>query len=143
MQLTRSTFYWLWFLIFGVASALATFMQTNHLGSEDWLLLGAGLLGVVIGPKSCAPALVKPYDIAIGVTFFVVGILGIFRAFDFTLTHAPSFIPTMLMTPTKFLGLSLLLHPAVLHTALGFLSLRYGIKNATTSSSLELSSKNG
>jgi hypothetical protein len=130
-------------LIFGVTSALATFLQTNHLGSEDWLLLGAGLAGVVIGAKSCAPALVKPYDLTIGIIFFMVGILGILRAFDFSLINSSSFIPTALLTPTKLLGLSLLLHQAVLHTALGFLSLRYGLKNTQTSSTLELSSKGG
>jgi hypothetical protein len=143
MLLTRNTYYWLWFLIFGVTSAAATFLQTHHLGTEDILMFATGLGGVVIGPKSCAPALVKPYDLAVGIIFFIVGILGILRAFDISLINTSSIIPGILLTQTKFLGLSLFLHPAVLHTALGFLSLRYGLKNPTTNSTLELSSKNG
>ncbi len=140
MLLTRSTYYWLWFMIFGVISAAATLLQIHRLGSEDILLLAASFMGIIVGTKSCDQGWVKPYDLSIGIFFFIVGVIGILRAFNISLVNSSSVVPSFLLAPTKLFGLSLLLHPAVLHAALGFLSLRYGLKNPAMTSNLEVAS---
>ena len=139
MTLTRNTYYWLWFLLFGVISSLVTFLHTNHLGSEDRWLLVIGFVALLVGAKSVTPIWVKPFDLAVGILFFAVGILGILHTFGVNLTNTSTIIPTIALTPVKFLGFSLALEPAVLHTALGFLSLRFALKSPSSSSSLEVS----
>ena len=79
----RNTHYWLWFLLFGVVSALATISKGEGITTETMWLLIAGFLGLLLG--MLIPALARPYDLVIGLLFTIVGLLGILHAFGLNL----------------------------------------------------------
>jgi uncharacterized protein YqgC (DUF456 family) len=69
MFAARSAQYWLWFLLFGVISALVDYSSSQSFGAISgeslWLLLG-GLIGILMGAFR---ALTRPYDLLIGLVF--------------------------------------------------------------------------
>jgi hypothetical protein len=121
----RNTHYWLWFLLFGVVSALVNWSQGNGLTTETLWLLITGFLGLILG--LLAPALARPFDLVIGGLFTLVGLLGILHAFGVNLIPSGNVPPTALDT-TAILGLSLSLPYALIHTLLGLTSLNHGLR---------------
>ncbi len=138
MLLTRGTFYWLWFIVFGVIAILIAFNQSQPLSSENWWLLFAAAGGIVTDPKSVQAHWGRPYDIFIGVFFFTAGAIGIMHNFGLNLINNTSFLSWNVMNSDNFLGLSLNMAPALLHAVLGFLALKFALRNPVTVSSLEV-----
>ena len=121
----RNTHYWLWFLLFGVVSALVNWSQGNGITTETLWLLITGFLGLVLG--LLVPALARPFDLVIGGLFTLVGLLGILHAFGVNLVPSGNVPPNALDT-TAILGLSLGLPYALIHTLLGLTSLNHGLR---------------
>jgi hypothetical protein len=121
----RNTHYWLWFLLFGVVSALISASKGEGITSETLWLLIAGFLGLVLG--IFLPALARPFDLVIGVLFTSVGLLGILHAFGLNLVPSGS-VPPNTIDQTAILGLSLSLPYALIHTLLGLTSLSHGLR---------------
>ncbi len=121
----RSTHYWLWFLLFGVVSALVSASRGAGISSETMWLLVTGFLGLVFG--AFLHALERPYDLVIGLIFTVVGVLGILHAFGLNLVATSGVVPNAI-DETAILGLSLSLPYALIHTVLGLTSLSHGLR---------------
>jgi len=121
----RNTHYWLWFLLFGVVSALVTISQGDGISTETLWLLVAGFLGLVLG--AFIPNLARPYDLVIGLLFTTVGLLGILHNFGLNLVATSGIAPNAI-DETAILGLSLSLPYALIHTVLGLTSLSHGLR---------------
>jgi hypothetical protein len=122
----RNTHYWLWFLLFGVVSALVTTSKGQGITTETMWLLIAGFLGLLLG--AFIPPLARPYDLVIGLLFTTVGLLGILHNFGLNLVGQPSAIAPNAIDETAILGLSLSLSYALIHTVLGLTSLSHGLR---------------
>jgi hypothetical protein len=121
----RNTHYWLWFLLFGVVSALVTASKGEGISTETMWLLIAGLVGLVLG--MFLPSLARPFDLVIGLLFTAVGLLGILHNFGLNLV-ASGALPANAIDNTAILGLSLSLPYALIHTVLGLTSLSHGLR---------------
>jgi hypothetical protein len=121
----RNTHYWLWFLLFGVVSALVNWSQGSGITTETLWLLITGFLGLILG--LLVPTLARPFDLVIGGLFTVVGLLGILHAFGVNLVPSGNVPPNAIDT-TAILGLSLSLPYALIHTLLGLTSLNHGLR---------------
>jgi len=122
----RNTHYWLWFLLFGVISALVSVSKEEGITTETLWLLTAGLLGLVTG--AFIPSLARPYDLVIGLLFTAVGLLGILHNFGLNLVGQPSALAPNAIDGSAILGLSLSLPYALIHTVLGLTSLSHGLR---------------
>jgi hypothetical protein len=122
----RNTHYWLWFLLFGVVSALASTSRGEGITAETMWLLAAGFLGLLLG--SFIQPLARPYDVAIGLLFTGVGLLGVLHNFGLNLVGQPSSIAPNAIDESAILGLSLSLPYALIHTVLGLTSLSHGLR---------------
>jgi len=122
----RNTYYWLWFLLFGVVSALVTISKGEGVTTETMWLLIAGFLGLLTG--SFIHPLARPFDLAIGLLFTAVGLLGILHNFGMNLVGQPNGIAPSAIDETAILGLSLSLPYALIHTVLGLTSLSHGLR---------------
>ncbi len=125
MLAQRSTHYWLWFILFGVISALVNFFNHTAPTYETWWLLVTGLIGVVLG-IGLFSSIARPYDIIIGILFTGVGLLGVLHNFDVNIVTSN---PTVAghVDSTNILGLSFALPYALIHTLLGLTSLNTGM----------------
>ncbi|HKV85447.1 MAG TPA: hypothetical protein VJN88_12885 [Ktedonobacterales bacterium] len=120
----RYTHYWLWFLLFGLIGGLLYYHQHSKLDSESTWLLVSGLLGILVATKWLnGGKWARSYDIAIGVIFGGVGIVGILVGFGILSFGTKGYI-----TETAILGLSLQSLAPLIHTVLGFASLNHGVK---------------
>jgi hypothetical protein len=131
----RNTHYWLWFLLFGVISALVTVSKGQGVTTETMWLLIAGLLGLVLG--GLLPSLARPYDLVIGLLFAIVGVLGILHAFGLNLVATGGIAPSAI-DETAILGLSLSLPYALIHTVLGLTSLSHGLRARVATSQVAM-----
>lgn len=122
----RNTHYWLWFLLFGVVSALVTISKGEGVSTETMWLLIAGFLGLLLG--AFIPTLARPFDLVIGLLFTAVGLLGILHNFGMNLVGQPNGIAPNAIDETAILGLSLSLPYALIHTVLGLTSLSHGLR---------------
>jgi hypothetical protein len=122
----RNTHYWLWFLLFGVVSALVTISKGDGIATETMWLLIAGFLGLLLG--AFLPTLARPYDLVIGLLFTAVGLLGILHNFGLNLVAQNSGLAPNAIDETAILGLSLSLPYALIHTVLGLTSLSHGLR---------------
>jgi hypothetical protein len=122
----RNTHYWLWFLLFGVVSALVTISKGEGVTTETMWLLIAGFLGLILG--ALLPTLARPYDLVIGLLFTAIGLLGILHNFGLNLVAQSSGIAPNAIDETAILGLSLSLPYALIHTVLGLTSLSHGLR---------------
>jgi hypothetical protein len=125
MLSVRNTHYWLWFLLFGVVSALVTVSKGEGITAETLWLLIPGFLGLILG--MFVHALVRPFDLVIGVLFTIVGVLGILHAFGLNLVPSGA-VPPNAIDQTAILGLSLSLPYALIHTLLGLTSLSHALR---------------
>ena len=128
----RNTHYWLWFLLFGVVSALVTMAKGEGITTETLWLLIAGFLGLVLG--AFLPALARPFDLVIGLLFTGVGLLGILHNFGLNLVATSTGIAPNAIDQTAILGLSLSLPYALIHTVLGLTSLSHGLRTKSARS---------
>jgi len=122
----RNTHYWLWFLLFGVVSALVTISKGEGITAETMWLLIAGFLGLLLG--ALIPSLARPFDLVIGLLFTGVGLLGILHNFGLNLVATSSGIAPNAIDQTAILGLSLTLPYALIHSVLGLTSLSHGLR---------------
>ena len=122
----RNTHYWLWFLLFGVVSALVTLSNGEGISTETMWLLIAGLVGLLLGVFLLA--LARPYDLAIGLLVTGVGLLGILHNFGMNLVATTSGVARNAIDQTAILGLSLSLPYALIHSVLGLNSLSHGLR---------------
>src|SRR5215471_9733137 len=122
----RNTHYWLWFLLFGVVSALVTISKGEGITAETMWLLIAGFLGLLLG--ALLPSLARPFDLVIGLLFTGVGLLGILHNFGLNLVATSTGIAPNAIDQTAILGLSLSLPYALIHTVLGLTSLSHGLR---------------
>jgi hypothetical protein len=122
----RNTHYWLWFLLFGVISALVSLSKEEGITTETLWLLVAGFLGLLTG--WFMQPLARPYDLVIGLLFTGVGLLGVLHAFGLNLVGQPSGIAPTAIDETAILGLSLSLPYALIHSVLGLTSLSHGLR---------------
>jgi hypothetical protein len=123
----RSTHYWLWFLLFGMGSAMVAWAQHQQLSSESIWLLGAGLGGVLVGSRLFSGALARPYDLLAGLLFGGVGLLGILHNLGMNLVVQNASLPHGVVDTSSILGLSLSLPYALIHAVLGLTSLNHGL----------------
>jgi hypothetical protein len=121
----RNTHYWLWFLLFGVVSALVSFSRGEGITTETLWLLIAGFVGLALG--MILPSLARPFDLVIGLLFTAVGLLGILHNFGLNLVATSGIAPNAI-DETAILGLSLSLPYALIHTVLGLTSLSHGLR---------------
>jgi hypothetical protein len=128
----RNTHYWLWFLLFGVISALVTVSKGQGITTETMWLLIAGFLGLLLG--AFLPSLARPYDLVIGLLFTAVGLLGILHNFGLNLVGQPNGIAPNAIDESAILGLSLSLPYALIHTVLGLTSLSHGLRTKVATS---------
>jgi hypothetical protein len=133
----RNTHYWLWFLLFGVVSALVTISKGEGLPTETMWLLIAGFLGLLLG--ALLPALARPYDLVIGLLFTGVGLLGVLHNFGLNLVATTTGIAPNAIEETAILGLSLTLPYALIHTVLGLTSLSQGLRPKAVTSRVAVS----
>ena len=122
----RNTHYWLWFILFGLVSALALMRQGFGITTESLWLLFAGFLGLVIG--TYVQRMARPYDVVIGLLFTTVGLLGILHNFGLNLVGDRSSMPPHAVDFASILGLSLGLSYSMIHTILGLTSLSHGLR---------------
>ena len=122
----RNTHYWLWFLLFGVVSALVTISKGEGITTETMWLLIAGFLGLLLG--AFLPSLARPFDLVIGLLFTGVGLLGVLHNFGLNLVATSTGIAPNAIDQTAILGLSLSLPYALIHTVLGLTSLSHGLR---------------
>jgi hypothetical protein len=122
----RNTHYWLWFLLFGVVSALVTVSKGEGITTETVWLLIAGFLGLILG--AFIPSLARPFDLIIGLLFTSVGLLGVLHNFGLNLVATSGGIAPNAIDETAILGLSLSLPYALIHSVLGLTSLSHGLR---------------
>jgi hypothetical protein len=127
----RNTHYWLWFLLFGVVSALVTASKGEGITTETWWLLIAGFVGLLFG--TFVHSLARPFDLVIGLLFTAVGLLGILHNFGLNLV-ASGAVPANAIDDAAILGLSLSLPYALIHTVLGLTSLSHGLRSKVATS---------
>jgi hypothetical protein len=127
MLSARSTHYWLWFILFGVVSALVVWRTTGKLDTETVWLLVTGLLGVLLGIGGLGLRLARPYDLIIGLLFTAVGLLGLLHNLGYNLVPANASAANTI-DQTVIIGLSLALPYALIHTLLGLTSLNQGMR---------------
>jgi hypothetical protein len=128
----RNTHYWLWFLLFGVISALVSVSQGKGITTETMWLLITGFLGLLLG--MLLPTLARPFDLVIGLLFTIVGLLGILHAFGLNLIATSGGVAPNAIDETAILGLSLSLPYALIHTLLGLTSLSHGLRASVATS---------
>jgi hypothetical protein len=122
----RNTHYWLWFLLFGVVSALVTLSKGEGITTETLWLLIPGFLGLLLG--AFIPSLARPFDLAIGLLFTGVGLLGVLHNVGLNLVATSTGIAPNAIDQTAILGLSLSLPYALIHSVLGLTSLSHGLR---------------
>jgi hypothetical protein len=122
----RNTHYWLWFLLFGVISALVTISKGEGITTETMWLLVAGFLGLLTA--WFIQPLARPYDLVIGLLFTTVGLLGILHNFGMNLVATSGGVAPNAIDETAILGLSLSLPYALIHSVLGLTSLSHGLR---------------
>ena len=132
----RNTHYWLWFLLFGVVSALVSASQGQGITTETLWLLITGFIGLIVG--IFLHALARPFDLVIGLLFTIVGLLGILHAFGLNLVATSGVAPNAIDN-TAILGLSLSLPYALIHTLLGLTSLSHGLRARVATSRVAVS----
>jgi hypothetical protein len=132
----RNTHYWLWFLLFGVVSALVSASQGQGITTETLWLLITGFIGLILG--MFVHALARPFDLVIGLLFTIVGLLGILHAFGLNLVTTSGVAPNAI-DQTAILGLSLSLPYALIHTLLGLTSLSHGLRARVATSRVAVS----
>jgi hypothetical protein len=132
----RNTHYWLWFLLFGVVSALVSASQGQGITTETLWLLITGFIGLIVG--MFVHALARPFDLVIGLLFTIVGLLGILHAFGLNLVATSGVAPNAI-DETAILGLSLSLPYALIHTLLGLTSLSHGLRARVATSRVAVS----
>jgi hypothetical protein len=132
----RNTHYWLWFLLFGVVSALVSASQGQGITTETLWLLITGFIGLIVG--MFVHALARPFDLVIGLLFTIVGLLGILHAFGLNLVATSGVAPNAI-DETAILGLSLSLPYALIHTLLGLTSHSHGLRARVATSRVAVS----
>jgi hypothetical protein len=129
---TRSSQYWVWFLLLGVVSILADYSSSQSISAEALWLLLAGLGGIIVGSFK---SFTRPYDLFIGFLFTTMGVIGILHSFGIVLVSGNSSTSQALATGAV-MGLSLILPYALIHMLIGLSSLTHGVKLGRTSSSV-------
>ena len=124
---SRSTHYWLWFLLFGVIAAIVAAYNNQSVTSETGIFLATGFLGLLTGFGAFA-RFARPYDLLIGLFFTVVGVLGIMNGLGFHLIASSGSAASTTLTGQSILGLYLGMPYALIHTVLGLTSLNHGLK---------------
>ncbi|HLY32803.1 MAG TPA: hypothetical protein VKQ36_17400 [Ktedonobacterales bacterium] len=135
MLAQRSAHYWLWFIVFGVLSALVDFFQGLGLTTETLWLVITGLLGVILG-AGLFRSITRPYDLVVGILFTGIGLLGVLHNFDINLVPTTAHLPKGTIDTASILGLSLSLPYALIHTLLGLTSLNSGLRTSSSGSSV-------
>jgi hypothetical protein len=128
----RNTHYWLWFLLFGVVSALVSISHGYAITAETLWLLVAGFFGLMV--SSFMASLTRPYDLVIGLLFTIVGMLGILHNFGMNLVATSGGITSNAIDYSRIMGLSLTLPYALIHTVLGLTSLSHGLRSKVATS---------
>jgi hypothetical protein len=116
---SRSTHYWLWFLLFGVVAALA-----KGLNTETAAVSITGALGLLTGLGAFKGA-ARVYDLIVGLLFTLLGLLGVVM----NLGLGPKL---GVNAAGDIFGLSLAIPYSLIHTVLGLTSLNHGLKPAPT-----------
>lgn len=120
---SRSTHYWLWFLLFGLVAAIAKGFNT------ETVVVGiAGLLGLLMGFGGLA-RFSRPYDLIVGLIFTALGLIGI-------VTSLRIGGQIGLSTSGNILGLSLAIPYNLIHTVLGLTSLNHSFKQSTAATTV-------
>jgi hypothetical protein len=125
MLSSRSTHYWLWFLLFGLIAGLAT--QFN---SEAIALSVTGAVGLLTGFGPFTN-ISRGYDLIIGLIFAGLGAIGILTSFPLGHTIGISANGTIV-------GLSLAIPYNLIHTVLGLTSLNHSFRPAPTATKVEV-----
>jgi uncharacterized membrane protein HdeD (DUF308 family) len=128
---SRSTHYWLWFLLFGVIAAIVAAYNNQSVTSETGIFLLTGFLGLLTGFGAFS-RFARAYDLLIGLFFTVVGVLGIMNGLGFHLVASGGTAASTTLTGDSILGLYLGLPYALIHTVLGLTSLNHGLKAPTS-----------
>lgn len=138
--MNRNGHYFMWFILFGLIAGLVSFIGSGFnfgkIDSEAYWLLGAGIIGWLLGRKELNNGgFARFYDLIIGVIFMLAGLIGIAVHFSGLETQIAN-VAGGLITPSisndtaHLLGLSLALFPAIVHLLLGFTSFRHGTENS-------------
>ncbi len=138
--MSRNAHYFMWFIVFGLIAGLVSFIgggfKLGKIDPEAYWLLGAGIIGWLLGRKEVNNGGIgRYYDIIIGVIFILAGLIGIgvhFSGLETQITNVAGGLitPSIPNDTAHLIGLSLALFPAIVHVLLGFISLRHGIDNS-------------
>jgi len=129
----RSAHYWLWFLLFGVVSVVASFVSKAGLTSESLWLLGTGLLGVILGTGVFSGRFSRGYDLLVGIFFTLIGFIGVLHNLGITLLTTNATLPSGTAESDTLFGLSLGLAYSLIHSVLGLTSLNLGMRSNVAS----------
>jgi hypothetical protein len=114
---SRSTHYWLWFLLFGVVAALAKGFTT-----ETAAVSITGALGLLTGIAAFRGT-ARIYDLIVGLLFTLLGLLGVIMNLGLGQKVGVN-------AAGDIFGLSLQIPYSLIHTVLGLTSLNHGLKPA-------------
>lgn len=141
MSVARSTFYWLWFVNFGVIALLVQFYQSRPWCTETLWLFFLGLGGIITDSRSITPYWSRPYDIIVGTLLLIIGWIGVLHNLGINLVNNNTFVSGNVLNSDNFLGLSLTIIYSLIHLTLGFFALKFGLRNPVLNSSLDVNTK--
>lgn len=118
----RGTHYTLWLALFGIVLGLVKGFNSSEIGLEATVLTITGLIGLITGMGSNFSRIARFYDLAVGLIFSALGLLGVLTAFP--LGHQIG-----LSTSSMVLGLDMAVPYALIHLVLGLTSLNHGFKS--------------
>lgn len=122
---SRSTHYWLWFVLFGLVQGIA-----KGFNNTETVVVGlAGLVGIITGVGGGRFG--RGYDLVAGLIFTLLGVLGILTSLSISKQLG-------LSTSDNILGLSLLVPYNLIHTVLGLTSLNQSFKPAPLPTTVEV-----
>lgn len=129
----RTTHYSLIFLFLGVIAAAGSLFAKQGLSPESIWFLVTGLIGVLINRYNRG-ALVRPYDLIVGIIFTLAGLVGILLQFKVNLLTGTGLSHTHLVGKTvdghpELAGLDLSFFPSLIYAFLGLTSLNHGLKS--------------
>jgi hypothetical protein len=114
-------------MLFGVVSCVVIWRSRGALGAEEIWLLVTGFLGVLMGVGGLGLRFGRPYDLVVGLLFTAAGLLGLLHNLGYHLVPSDSSTAGTI-DQSAFIGLSLALPYALIHTLLGLTSLNHGLK---------------
>ncbi len=124
----RTSRYWLWFGLFGIAFSWLTYHEHQTLNGESLWLLTCGALGLAADARWIAQGRYRrTYELLLGLFFGGIGALGVLAGVGInplvhwgTLADLPSHVATM--------GLGTGVYPSIMHMIIGLTAVSHSLR---------------